>query len=257
MNESVTKAVDVLIEVSAHSAGIGARELSQRIGVPRSTVQRLLQTLQAAAIVEQDPATRRYLLGAQTLQLGMVALSRVDVRTKAMPHMAALREESGETVGLSIRVASERMYIEQLTSRHELKSMATIGRLYPLVAGAPGRLFLAYLDEEALARTLAQAEENALTGNKPPSQDRLRQLIAEVRQNGFAVAFEETIAGVNTVAAPIRDRNGLVAALSLSGPASRFDAAAISEVRQALLDSAAAVSHDLGFVSPHQPALVR
>ncbi|NEE03341.1 IclR family transcriptional regulator [Phytoactinopolyspora halotolerans] len=255
MNESVVKAVEVLLALADHERDLGARDLSERTGLPRSTVQRLLQTFESCAMVEQDPVTLRYRLGTQVLHLGMVALCRVDVRARALPYMNRLRDTSGETVGLSIRVGDERMYIEQLASRQELRSMAEVGQLYPLYSGAPGRVLLAFLDDAEIDRILQAAELVPLTGKTPLTRERVMELVAQTRETGHAVAFEETIPGISTVAAPIRDHRGTVtAALNVSGPASRFDRAAMDGALPELLSAASFISKELGYVAPGSPS---
>jgi IclR family acetate operon transcriptional repressor len=247
---SVAKAVRVLQGIAAAGGGLGARELAQRVGEPRSTVQRLLQTLEATGMVVQDPDSQGYALGPLTLQLGMACLRRMDLRQEAVPVMRGLRDVTGETVGLNVRVGDARMYIEQIESRLQLRAKAELGAPYALHTGSPGRVLLAFLPQPEIERILA-ATAVPSQGRAPKRKAELLALLAEIRASGHAMAFEETIAGLNTIAAPVRDHRGdVVAALSVSGPAGRFGAERMEEVRPLLLDAAEEISFRLGHGQP-------
>ena len=246
--ESVTKAVRVLQGIAG--GGLGARELAHRMGEPKSTVQRLLQTLEATGMVVQDPDTLGYALGPLTLQLGMVCLRRIDLRREAVPVMRGLRDATGETVGLNVRVGDARMYIEQIESRLQLRAKAELGAPYALHVGSPGRVLLAFLPRAEIDRILAATLLPSL-GRAPKREADLLALLAEIRSAGYATAFEETIAGLNTIAAPVRDHRGdVAAALSVSGPAGRFGAERMEEVRPLLLDAAEEIGFRLGHGQP-------
>lgn len=249
--ESVLKAVRVLEHLGEASDGLGARELAQWMGEPKSTVQRLLQTLEVCQMVAQDPVSQRYQLGPRTLQLGMVCLRRVDVRRAALPVMHALRDATGETVGLNIRVGDARMYIEQVESPHQLKAKAELGAPYALHTGSPGRVLLAFLPQAEIERILDGARLDPRTDEAPRTKAEILDRLASIREQGSAVAFGETIVGLNTIAAPVRNHLGEVAAaLSVSGPAARFGPEQMDEVRTRLLAAAAEVSLTLGYREP-------
>lgn len=248
--EAVAKAVRVLQGIAGAGGSLGARELAGRMGVPKSTIQRLLQTLEATGMVVQDPCTLGYALGPLTLQLGMVCLQRIDLRREAVPVMRGLRDATGETVGLNVRVGDARMYIEQIESRLQLRAKAELGAPYGLHVGSPGRVLLAFLPQAEIDRLLATAPPPP-EGRAPKRRADLLAILAEIRASGHATAFEETIAGLNTVAAPVRDHSGdVAAALSVSGPAGRFGAERMEEVRPLLLDAAEEIGFRLGHGQP-------
>lgn len=248
MVEGLRKGIEVLDALSQRPEGAGARELADQVALPRSTVQRLLQTLEVCGMVEQEPVNKRYRLGRHVLQLGMVCLQRIDVRAAALPYMRSLVSRSGETVGLNIRIGDARMYVEQLESPHLLKAKAEVGQPYPLHSGSPGRTLLAFLDDDEIARILDAADFSPLTSRTPTTAEQVLELVREIRERRYAIAFEETIGGLNTIAAPVLDFDGRVAAaLSVSGPTTRFDRDAMDEVRQPLLEASDAISRDMGF----------
>lgn len=250
MNGSVGKATDVLTILADSGRDVSAREISVLTDVPKSTAQRLLQALEASGMVRQDPSSRRYGLGPRTLTLGMAYLARTDVRSQALPYMIQLRDEIDETIALAVRAGSSRIYVEQIESRSELKAKAEIGRLYPLWAGASGRVLLASLSRDELIRFTADVGEAAFTHVTPPTLDGLISQIEETRQRGHAWAFEETIRGVHTIAAPIRSSMSEVAVLSVSGPSTRFSEALMEKATAPLVAAAKAVSASMGYTDP-------
>ncbi len=250
MNESVRKATEVLIALAEAERHLSARELAELIDVPKSTAQRLLQTLEPTGLVRQDLATRRYGLGPRTLTLGMAYLERVDVRAEARPHMHRLHDELDETIALAVRAGTSRIYVEQIEARSELKAKAEIGRLYPLWAGASGRVILAGMSPDELRRFTTEVGDAAYTYVTPPTTAGLvAQLETELRL-GYAVAFDETIRGVHTIAAPVRIGPSEVAALSVSGPSSRFSEELMEAAAGPLKRAAAQVSAAMGFGTP-------
>lgn len=246
MSESIQKAADVLTALADDQRDLSARELSDVMGVPRSTVQRLLQALEDTGLVRQDGVTRKYGLGPRTLALGMAYLGRIDVRTYALPHMTRLRDELGETIELAVRVGAARMYVAQVEARTELKAKAELGRLYPLWAGAAGRTLLGNLPREEIARMAADAGDVAFTHVTPPSLAGLFAQLEEERRLGYAMAFEETIRDVHTVAVPVAVPPADAVVLSASGPATRFSKELMHAAVDPLLDAARAISESMG-----------
>src|SRR5579875_817487 len=152
---------------------LSARELSDVVGLPKSTAQRLLQTLQACELLHQDSTTRKYGLGPETLCLGMAYLRRVNVRDCARPHMIRLCDRTGETVGLTVRAGADRTYIDQVEPQSELRATNEIGSPYPLWSGAPGRVLLAAMPREEILRLITQTGETAFAHASPPTLDGL------------------------------------------------------------------------------------
>jgi DNA-binding IclR family transcriptional regulator len=250
MNESVRKAADVLSALAEVGRDASAREISLLLDLPKSTVQRLLQALEQSGLVRQDSTSRRYGLGPKTLTLGMAYLDRIDVRSQALPHMMRLRDELDETIALAVRVGYSRIYVEQVEARSGLKAKAEIGRPYPLWAGAAGRVLLASLSREELIRFTLDVGDAAFTHVTPPTLNGLLAKIEETRRQGYAWAFEETMRGVHTVAAPIRISPTDVAALSVSGPSTWFNESRMMDATGPLMNAARTISSSMGYPDP-------
>lgn len=212
-----------------------------------STVQRLLQSLEEFQMAVQDTRSRKYHLGPRTLSLGIAYRQRLDLRNTALPHMRALRDEVGETVGLSIAVGSERMFIEEIASQAELRVHSELGFPYPLWMGAPGRVLLAEREPAEREQALTGAAASSAFHEHAPTAAELHQQLDAVRAAGYARAFDETIAAVSALAAPVRDAFGqVVAALSVSAPSVRMDTAAMEQVLPRLRSTAGDIGRALG-----------
>ena len=247
MSESLRKAMLILEELRLSDRARSARELADVIELPKSTVQRMLQALEDAGLTTQEPVSRKYRLGPKTLTLGMAYRERLNLRNLALRHMRALRDQCAETVGLSIAVGAERMFIEEVQSQSELRTSSELGHPYPLWTGAPGRVLLAHLPERERATVLATAGDAAWAAVTPPSNAGLLDRLREIRERGHDRAFDETIAGVSALATPITDATGEVAAaLSVSAPSARLDAATMDRMLPSVLRAARAISAELG-----------
>ncbi|WP_345609812.1 IclR family transcriptional regulator [Pseudonocardia adelaidensis] len=252
MSELLRRAVQVLEVLRVSDDALSIRQVADRAGLSKSTVQRLLRELVDTDLAGQDPVTQRYRLGPRTLALGVAYQRRLNLRQAALPHMGRLRDAAGETVGLTVAFGGDQMmHIEQLESVSELRATFDIGRPLPLWSGAPSRLFLAARPDEDIRRILDQHDPSEITPINPPEPAALFADVQNVRAQGYAVAVEETLPGVSTLSAPIRAAGAdLVATLSLTSPSSRLTEDAIRSLLPELLRTARAISADLGHLPP-------
>ena len=247
MSELLTRAVQVLDFLSRAESDLTIRELACRVGLPKSTVQRLLHGLVDTQMVVQDADTRRYRLGPRTLALGMAYQRRIDLRVVALPRMTWLRDRSGETVGLSIGVGEEVMHVDQVESTADLRRTFELGRPYPLWSGAPSRLVLAAMPDEDVEALARKRLPGGVVPANPLEPDDLVAAVRRAREDGYAAAFEETIEGVNTLAAPVWGEGGqLLATISVTGPSVRFDRAAMDAILPDLLKAAREITVEVG-----------
>lgn len=247
MSETLRRAVETLDALARAERDLSIREIAETVGVSKSAVQRLLASLVETGLAVQDATTRRYGLGPRTLVLGTAYQRRIDLRTVALPELTGLRDRTGETVGLSVRVGDELLHVDQVESVSALRRTFEIGRSLPLWCGAPSRVLLADLPEAEAERIVRERRPSSVRPAAPPTAEVLLEDVARTRTRGYGVARGETIEGVNTVAAGLRGADGRVAAtVSVTGPASRLDEAGLQRCVVPLLDAAAAVSRLLG-----------
>jgi DNA-binding IclR family transcriptional regulator len=244
--QAIQRAVAVLKAFGPDPAHLTAQQLSQRTGLNRSTVYRLLSALEHEGLVAAG-ADGRYRLGPDTAILGTLALRQIDLRALAQPFMRGLAERSGETIDLEILHGTSVMIIEEIAGDHLLNASSNIGTLYPAHCTATGKLLLAALPAAALEPILA--EGLCVCGPRSiidPAA--LRANLQAGLARGYATAYEELEAHLHAVAAPIYDHQAhMVAALSISGPSARMPRDREPEIAQMLIAACAEISAALGY----------
>jgi DNA-binding IclR family transcriptional regulator len=219
---SVERAFDVL---SALSAGpLGVTDLADRVGLPKSTVARLLDTLGADAAVEQLAADGRYRLGPAIAALAAAARGGTDLATVARPFLEELATSVGEAAGLSVPEGFAVRYIIQVDVSHEVRVRDWTGTKAPMHAVSSGHVLLAGLSPAKLRAILPPTLER-LTPRTITDPGELRRHLRQVRRQGYAWVRDEFADGLSSVAAPIRDTtNRAIAAVHVHGPSYRFPA---------------------------------
>jgi len=254
--QAVKRAITILKTLGEEEMELGVSELARRSGLQKSTVHRLLQTLQREGLVEQNPETGKYRLGLEILRLaGTVLRELEDLQQVARPFLRALAEECGETVNLTILAGDGVINVDRIPSPHRVRNIGWIGRKMPLHCVSAGKVFLAYMPEEEVERFL-NSKLPQLTKYTITDPAKLREELQRVRELGYGVGLEELEEGLNAVAAPIRDYRGkVVAAISVSGPSFRLTREKIPEVAELTKRAADEVSRHLGYVPEQERSL--
>lgn len=220
--ESVKTALKVL-EAVVETPLVGVSELARRLNEPKTTVQRCLTTLHEAGYVRPvGDQRRRWAVTNRLLLLSKTANAEPRLREVALPVMRWLRDQTRETIHLMVPEGGEVVLIERIDSPQPVRTVRQLGAHAPLHIASNGKAALAALseaDREAYYRTpLMSWTKNTIT-----TADRLRQEIAKVQQDGYAVSMGELDSEVHAVAAAILDKDGRpIATMSISCPASRL-----------------------------------
>ena len=201
---------------------VGVTELAERVDLPKSTVARLLASLEDEGAVEQTEAGGEYRLGPGLIDLAGSAPGGRNLVAAARPHLLELAESIDEVAGLSTIEGGQVYYLDQTESSSNIQVRDWTGEYAPLHAVPSGLAILAHQPErfvtEYLAGPLDQCTPWTVT-DAGELADRLEQ----VRSMGYAWAYEEFAEGINSVAAPVFESDGRVdAALHVHGPAYRF-----------------------------------
>lgn len=232
---SVERVFTLLELLGAGDDSLGISELARRSELPVGTVHRLLATLNQLGYVEQDLETRKYALGIRFLHLRGAVAKRLKLGEQAMPIMKALMRRVNETVHLAVLSEGEIVYIDRIEGFQTQNMYTQIGKRGPAHCTALGKTLLAYLPESAVDQVIATRGLAGYTPRTLTTAAALKQDLSHIRQRGYAVDDLESDESVRCLAAPIRDYGGrVVAALSISGPASHIrperDAELIKEV---------------------------
>ncbi len=215
---AVDKAIAVLKEFSSSEPELGVSDLARRLHLSKSTVHSILASLRQGGLVEQDPSTRKYRLGMELLELGNVVTYSDPLLSAALPYLHYLADRLGESVYLGARRGDQVVTLLHVMSP-DLREQIGWSRSVPLHSTASGKILLADADESDLEAFLSKGLERH-TKHTTTEAAQLRRELEEVRQQGFAVCFEELKAGFNAIAVPVADPQGqVIAALAVLGPA--------------------------------------
>ena len=231
---SVLRAIDVLTLFDAAHPTRHLREIVASTGLPKTTTVRLLATLESRALVVRRGETT-YAPGAAVLQWVRLAASVWEVSTEARAVMRQLVDECGETVNIYVRQGLSRSSIAQEEGTATVRSVVEVGATMPLSRGATAKVLLGGAPDSVVDELAALDETVDLEG--------LRRQVAATLETGYGVTHGERELGASAVAAPIRHPDGrLIAALSVSGPTSRFTADRIPRYVDAVTAAARSIS---------------
>jgi DNA-binding IclR family transcriptional regulator len=226
-------------------------DISQRLGLHKSTTHRLLSLLKKKRLITADAASQLYSLGPGVVELAWIILRHQDVRTLCAPYLERLRQATNETVSLYIRMGDCRVCIEELQSGQEIKYSQAVGLTAPLHVGAPGKVLLAFLPPAELEALLAILPLTAVTSHTITDREQLLEELASVRQRGYAVSVGERSPWASAAAAPIWDWSGKpIAALSVLGPSQRLTSEVLLTLGQQVQEVALDVSKAFGYRPP-------
>jgi DNA-binding IclR family transcriptional regulator len=237
---------DVLVRLSEISPEpVALRQLARTLGVPRSTLHRVLQTLKGKGMVDQIEGAG-YVIGEVALGLGG------GKRLRELPHLAEpvlddVYRQIGETVNLAIPHADSMLVVAARQSSEPLRMVSVVGEQNPFHCSGLGKAYLASLEEEAVRRLLPRLRLTPETPRTIVERSLLLQELEATRRRGFALDDEESVDGVRCVAAAIHAHPGpVVGALSVSAPVSRFDLETINRLGPLIARAAASISALLG-----------
>jgi DNA-binding IclR family transcriptional regulator len=235
-----------LLEVLADKQPAKPSTLVQELRLPRSNIYRLLATLQEMGYVEKDSGSR-YRLGFKMFAIGNTVREVNQLSEIARPYMGRLAEISQENVNLAIMYDQRVLYIDKIESQHYLKLDQPIGKTDPLHCTALGKVLLSSLDDLELEVFLKSKNLVPFTKNTITDPEVLEGVIRNVRKQGYAIDLEELSEGIYCIGAPIRDHtNGVVAAISISGPTVRLTKQKIEELKAPLIEATLEVSKKMG-----------
>lgn len=237
--QSIDRALDVLMLFSQERRELGVTQISEALGFQKSTVHRILSTLERRGFIQQNPDNGRYWLGIKLYSLGMLMREQQTLPGLVAPHARALAERFKEVVHLSVLDQAIEQYprhiiIDKIESSQVLSLTPPVGSSAACHCSGGGKCLLAYSKPEFLQQ-FNEAELPRFTPNTITSWAALQPELVQIRQQGYAVDAEEMELGLTCVASPIFGRGGaLLAALSLSGPTSRLRSAQFAEMVAAL-----------------------
>lgn len=243
---SVDRALALLMLLGRNSRDMGVTELGKMLGVQKSTVHSLLQTLLLRGFVRQTDSGR-YTLGFGLIPLGEAAAERLDIRDVARPAMVELANETQKVALLAVLSGTELIIVDKAEPERPFLIIPKFDFSLTLHSTAVGKVLLASAPKEII-NTFVDREIERFTPYTLTGKEALLKELAKVREQGFAVGCNETIEGVTCIAVPIYGGNGeVIAALSVSSSSSVLVPDRYNSLIGVLKDKAGQISRSLGF----------
>ncbi|MFD5660700.1 IclR family transcriptional regulator [Streptomyces hirsutus] len=238
--------VSVLRAFSVEEPLLGVTDIATRVGLHKSTVSRILATLEQSGLVERDEATRRFRLGLGVIAMAGPLLADLDVRRVAYPVLQELSHRTGETSALMLWNGTESVCVEQVASRHEVKHSTPLGTRYNTAASSSVQVFLSRFPVHR-ARTLLTNGTLSYTGLDDAALDAYLIRLADAGERGYAVNYGETSLEEVGLAAPVFDHRGeVVAAVLASAPRFRVSSEHLPTLGETVRSAADQVTARMG-----------
>ena len=241
----------VLESFSIAEPVLGVTEIARKVDLHKSSVSRILATLEKAGYVERDDSTGRFRLGLGLIALTGPLLANLDVRRMAHPELAELTQRTGETSALVVWNGHESVVVEQVPSPKQVKHTAPVGTRYDTYQSSSVQVFLAEMPPADVRRLF---ERRLLVGPDHDAIDAYLDELRDAHDRGFAVNDGRTSIEEVGISAPVYDHRGvLVAAIMLSAPRFRVPQAMLEPLGSAVGEAAGRVSARLGALIPAPP----
>lgn len=248
MSESVRavdRALDILLCFSRQTPELSMTQIAEQIGIHKSTVHRLLATLEYKRFVQRDHETGMYRLGIRLLQMAYLTLEQNDLRRLVAPYMHRLGEQYQENIHLAVLDDKDVVYLSIIESTQRVKLAAAIGQRLPAYATASGKAILAYLPEKTVQGILNQGMPQ-LTPYTLISPNSFFEDMHSIRERGFAISEQEFEDDINAIAAPIFDPEGHpIASIAVAGPAYRLNHDRMMEIGQFFIATMGDISQEI------------
>jgi IclR family KDG regulon transcriptional repressor len=253
---TLDRALDILEMLCESNGGLSLAEVSQRSGLPKSTVHRLLAGLIARRLVAQDTANQRYVPGIKLFELSQQALQTLRLRDQALPELRDLCAETRETVHLAILDDGDVIYIDKEESPHTIRMFSAIGKRGPAHCTGVGKVLLAGLSDGELSAVVQSKGLSRFTENTITDPEELRMHLQRVRELGYAVDDREHEPEIRCIACPVFDHRGAtIASISLTVPAFRASREEVEAKASVVREYANRISRKMGWAASEEGGL--
>lgn len=220
---ALERALWVLDAIVEQPQPIGLPDIAARVELPRQTVHRILQQLEASQLIVRNPARDRFSVGPGLSRLSLAALASDNQSTPVRMILQWLVDEVQETCNIGVLKGMDLFYLERIECDWPLRIQLQAGSSVPAHCTAGGKVMLAHLPASIRRRLLETAPLEKCTDNTITDVGTLEDVFSKIRDDGYALNIEEFSIGMTAVAVPIFDGRGRVlAALAAQGPLVRI-----------------------------------
>lgn len=247
LNHSIAKAFHLLDHFDQSRPEWGVRELAKELGANKSTIYRMLATLESLGVLRKSAVSEKYTLGLKLFELG----NRVHIQSafvsQTHPVLEKVAAEITETVHLGILKDQQVFMVDKIESPKGLKLNSVIGTFSPAHCSGLGKVLLAHQNPEAQKQSMEHLKLTAYTDYTITKKTMLTKELERIRTQGFAIDRQELELGLICVAVPIYNQLGqVVAALSAAGPSIRFREEKVAAYVATLQNGATVIQQRIG-----------
>lgn len=255
---SIVRAVGI-IDLLKDKGRLSYSQILRLMPLPKSTLFKILGTLETQEMIRRDPETGRYQLGVKLIEWGGEARSQLELRALARPFMQQLNERLDSTVHLAVIVHGEALPIESVEPANwywnHFRYPVAIGIPAPLYCTGVGKAIMAFLDAREIDRLIREKGLQRFTGSTITTRAALLAELREIRRRGYAVSNGEHDELIRSVAAPIRSHEGrVIASLGVLGIVQRIAPGRVPEIAGQVVAAAGEISRLLGYLPPDEAA---
>ena len=245
--QSIDRAVAILECFNEEKKELRLTEISEKLGLNKSTVHGIITTLKHHGFISQDEETQKYKLGIRFIEFGALVTNSLNIRNAALPVIDEVCYKIEETVHVAALDGSDIVWIEKQECTKSIKTSTKIGAKLPAYITADGKIILCYLEKNKIRNYLPKKIPK-FTSNSITGRVQLIKKLEEARENGYLIDNEEYVEGIKCVAAPIFDHEGNVKfSLSTTGPAFRMTDEKIEELIVIIKNAANEISRRIGY----------
>lgn len=247
---TVSRAIAILREMAQAEGDVQIKTLAEHLQLPPSTVHRLLELLAQEGMIERDQTARAYRVGREFFRLSSLVFNRHSIQSVAMPILKQALQAHNETayLGLYLPQEGKMMFAAECESSHPLGYRVRKNEPLSLLTGASGRSILAHLPKDVVEYVLAAEKDDPAVRRAIPSRKALREALAQIRAQGFAVTFGQRIPGAVGIFSGVFDMHGkIVGSMGYTIPEQRYRKNLLPQLCAAVCESAQALSRALGY----------
>lgn len=214
----IARAAEILRVLKSDNAGLSLGQIAERVHLPRSTVQRIVNALLAERLVMSSSSEGGLRLGSEIQSLA--AAGRVNMTELVHPVLTELAKRTKETVDLAVFRDDHMVFLDQVIGTHRLRTVSAVGEVFPMTDTANGKAALSLLEDDRVV-SIAARELKADGETQRPLSVFLKE-IEDIRATGIAWDLDEHTQGISAAGFAFRDPVGLIYAISVPVPSHRF-----------------------------------
>lgn len=242
----VRRAFRILESFVGEIAELSLNDITKKLNMPKTTVYRLIKTLERCGYLDGNEQTRKYRLGSKVFVLAIDFLNQNDLRKISLPIMTRIRDLTGETVYLNLLQGDQRLMIDHVVGTYEIVYVPKLARSAPLYAGASSKVMLAFMNDSSVSQILTKEKLKPFSPRTITDVAELNDDLEKIRNQGYSLSISELEEGLVAVSAPLKNFRGIIGSLSIGFPEIRYKSKDVKALIRLIKEGADGINKILG-----------